>query len=187
MGVDSNSLIISTGIISCWTTLVIVPGRKYGGLWGRILYCLYITWLDGAFCLGMIWHMDPHRMPRRFCIFQTLSFSFASFALTGWAASFTIATSFAVFRPQSFDNARAALTWHIRYIPTLIVFPLLAAGLYTAFVFKLNAIKPVASDDLHCDVTDPLWVRLLGYGGISPLVSIPFLALSALSAFRLYR
>jgi len=146
-----------SGAVSCWFTLVLLPWRRYGGLWGRLWYCMAITWMEGAFCLGMIWHMDPHQMPRSFCLFQTFSFSFAAFSLTGWCASFTIATSLAVFRPQAFDNANAALSWHPRYIPTLVVFPLIATAAFIVVTLKTDAVKPVASDDMHCDITDPIW------------------------------
>lgn len=40
------------GLVQCWITLVVCPGRKYGGLWGRLYYCIFVTLLEGMFCLG---------------------------------------------------------------------------------------------------------------------------------------
>ncbi|GJJ14855.1 hypothetical protein Clacol_009123 [Clathrus columnatus] len=110
----------------------------------------------------------------------------AAFGLSGWCCSFSIATALAVLRPRAFSDASAALSWHPRYIPTLIIYPICASAIYAVVVIKLDAVRPVSSDDLHCDVTDPVWVRLLGYGGVSPGLSIPFLILSIMSAKKLY-
>ncbi|KIJ38931.1 hypothetical protein M422DRAFT_32996 [Sphaerobolus stellatus SS14] len=125
-------------------------------------------------------------MPKSFCLFQTFSFSLAAFGLSGWCSSFSIATSLAVFKPGAFDSPKAALAWHPRYIPTLIIYPVVASAVFIAVVLKLDAVDPSILEDMHCDITSPIWIRLLGYGGMSPLASIPFLVLSVASALRLY-
>ncbi|KAF8479417.1 hypothetical protein JB92DRAFT_2601407, partial [Gautieria morchelliformis] len=174
------------GLAQCWLMLLVL-GRKYGGLWGRLYYCLFVTLVEGIFSLGMIWHMDPKLMPHPFCIAQVVSFSLGSFALTGVSASFAVANALAVFRPQSFDTGRAILAWHPRYIPLVILFPLLATVLHASLLIKLNAVQPALADDMHCDITKPMWVRLFGYAGVPLAVSLPFLCLSLITAIRLIR
>ncbi|GJJ07627.1 hypothetical protein Clacol_001831 [Clathrus columnatus] len=99
-------------------------------------------------------------------------------------ASFTLATWSAVYRPNVGTDS---LAWHPRYIPLLIIFPLGASAVLIALVLKLDAVKPVSSDDMHCDITNPLWIRLFGYGGASPLFSVPFWFLSFVTAKKLFQ
>lgn len=40
------------GVFVCWYAFIILPGRNFGGLWGRLWYCIVLTWLEIAFCLG---------------------------------------------------------------------------------------------------------------------------------------
>ncbi|KAF8589144.1 hypothetical protein K439DRAFT_1613032 [Ramaria rubella] len=137
--------------------------------------------------LGMIWHMNPIRMPHAFCLIQVILFSLGSFALTGLSASFSVANALAVFQPLSFNSGNAILAWHPRYIPLVVVFPFVASGIHIGLLIFTNAVQPSLSDDLHCDATHPLWMRLVGYAGVPLVVSIPFLFLSCLTAFHLYR
>ena len=39
----------------------------------------------------------------------------------------------------------------------MVLYPALASAAYIVVVLKLDAVNPSLLDDLHCDVTDPIW------------------------------
>jgi hypothetical protein len=61
----------SKGLLGCWIVLVAF-GSAVRCLWAPLLYCIGATILEGVFCLGMIWKMDPRLMPTAFCICMPL-------------------------------------------------------------------------------------------------------------------
>ncbi|KAH7882373.1 hypothetical protein F5I97DRAFT_1909772 [Phlebopus sp. FC_14] len=173
-----------TGIIACWIVLTIFS-RAIGSTWGPMLYSIFATILQGMFCLGMIYEMDPYQMPETFCIAQTFIIYYAAYSLTGVCAAFTFATAGSVLWPCStVTSATSALAWHPRYLLPIVVFPLACFAIAVPILLELDAIQP--SDDLHCDVSNPVWGRFLGYAGLSNFLSIPCFFLSAAAAFRVF-
>jgi len=172
-----------TGLISSW--VVLIPfGRAVGAMWGPLNFCIGNTLLQGIFCLGMIWKMNPFLMPRDFCIAQTIIIGSATFLLTGVTGAFSMATSLTVLKPRSWDD-HTTLRWRqVFWIPVL-VFPLVATLVHVIAVVKLDSVKP--TDDLHCDSSDPLWVRFLGYAGLPFLVTVPCAFLSFKSLITIYK
>ena len=79
-GVSPNA---SAGIIACWVVQCVFS-QAIGSYWGPVLYSIFATLLEGIICLGtcvvaegvrtyspcagMIYDMDPYRMPKTFCI-----------------------------------------------------------------------------------------------------------------------
>ncbi|KAJ3909461.1 hypothetical protein F5879DRAFT_57794 [Lentinula edodes] len=174
-----------SGLLSCWAVLsaFAVAVRSH---WLALLYCIGCTILQGIFCLGLIWRMDPSLMPRSFCIAQTLLSGLASFMLTGVSATFSMITSLAVLRPGVCSLASSKpFIWHPIYTLTLIVFPLLASVAQITAVLKLDAVQP--GDDFACDATDPEWVRFLSYAGVPLVFSIPFSCLGLMALLRMSR
>lgn len=80
----------SAGIIACWVVQCVFS-QAIGSYWGPVLYSIFATLLEGIICLGtcvvaegvrtyspcagMIYDMDPYRMPKTFCIRECQSVS----------------------------------------------------------------------------------------------------------------
>ncbi|KAF8156935.1 hypothetical protein B0H34DRAFT_711243 [Crassisporium funariophilum] len=174
-----------TGAIACWIVLHAF-GRAVGNQWGPVMYSIGNTLLQGIFCLGMIYRMDPFQMPKSFCIVQVILVGFGGFLITGVCLAFSLATSMAVLKPKTWaDGQQRALKWRNIYIIPTIAFPLIASIIHIVFLFKFDPIHP--TDDMHCDATDPEWVRFLGYAGVPLLLSLPSLYLSIRSITRVYK
>ncbi|KIJ04758.1 hypothetical protein PAXINDRAFT_104026 [Paxillus involutus ATCC 200175] len=171
-----------TGIIACWVVLSIFS-RAIGSSWGPHLYSIFATILQGIFCLGMVYDMNPFRMPKAFCIAQTFIIYYAAWSLTGVCAAFTFATTGSVLWPSSMIRTTAStLAWDNRYYFPILIFPLACLSISVPVLLKLDAIRP--TDDLHCDASHPIWGRFLGYAGFSMLPTIPCFFLSAAAAYR---
>ncbi|KAJ3782205.1 hypothetical protein GGU10DRAFT_390026 [Lentinula aff. detonsa] len=174
-----------SGLISCWAVLsaFALAIRSY---WLALLYCIGCTILQGMFCLGLIWRMDPFLMPRSFCIAQTLLSGFASFLLTGVCATFSMITSLAISSSGAWNMTSAKMyAWHPNYTLTLIIFPLLASVAQITTVLRLNAAQP--TDGFACDANRPEWVRFLSYAGIPLVFSIPFSCFGLMAIIRMSR
>ncbi|KAF9447826.1 hypothetical protein P691DRAFT_819389, partial [Macrolepiota fuliginosa MF-IS2] len=172
-----------TGLVSSGVVLITF-GRAVGAMWGPGAFTFGNVLLQGIFCVGMIWRMDPFLMPRSFCIAQTLLIGSAAFLLTGVASAFSMATSLAVLRPRNWGD-NTALQWRNIFLLPVVIFPILATIVQTVVVLKLDAVKP--TDDLHCDSSDPLWVRFFGYTGVPFIASLPCLFCSIKSLIRIYQ
>ncbi|OSD08110.1 hypothetical protein PYCCODRAFT_1402299 [Trametes coccinea BRFM310] len=177
-----------TGLLS---SLGAIPAfaRSVNGYLIPVLYGVTNCMLQGLFCLGMIWKMNPLAMPRPFCIAQPTLMGVSWSLLTALTTCMTIATSVSILRPAGGMPAtpsyiRRSLKWHPTCLLLLIFFPLAALVAYVVLALKFDAIKPM--DGLFCDATAPVWVRLLSYAGVPLLLAIPSLLLTCAAACRLY-
>jgi len=159
------------------------------GLWMPITYGMANVTIQSVFCLGMIWKMNPLLMPPAFCIAQATLAAFSWFVMTSSCATISIATSTAILRAHSgartlsVTEIQGTLKWRPTLMLLIIGFPL---GAFTAFLvvaLKLHAVS--RSDGMICDVTDPIWVRLLSFAGVPLLLAVPSLLLSCTSVFCL--
>lgn len=174
-----------SGIFACWIVLTVFA-RAIGSYWGPMLYCIFATVLQGIFCLGMIYDMNPFDMPPAFCKAQTFIIYYSAHSVTGVCAAFTMATTSAVVWPSSvIMTASSTLVWRNHYLLPIVVFPLCALGVAVPVLLSLHAIQP--TDDLHCDASHPIWGRFLGYAGISMILTIPCFFLSAIAAHRVFK
>ncbi|KAI0646392.1 hypothetical protein C8Q79DRAFT_667144 [Trametes meyenii] len=177
-----------TGLLS---SLAAVPAFAYSldGYLIPIFYGITNCMLQGLFCLGMIWEMNPLAMPRAFCIVQPALMSVSWSILTALTTCMTIATSLAVLRPAGGIPAcpayiRRNVRWRPAHLLLLIIFPLAALVAYLALSLRFNAVQPV--DGLSCDVTMPVWIRLLSYAGVPLLLALPSFLLTCAAAYRFY-
>ncbi|KAG1819372.1 hypothetical protein EV424DRAFT_1618864, partial [Suillus variegatus] len=174
-----------SGIFACWIVLTVFA-RAIQSYWGPMLYCIFATILQGIFCLGMIYNMNPYDMPPAFCKAQTFIIYYSALSVTGVCAAFTMATTRAVVWPSSvLMTASSTLVWRNQYLLPIVVFPLGALGVAIPVLLSLHAIQP--TDDLHCDATHPIWGRFLGYAGISMILTIPCFFLSAAAAHYVFK
>ncbi|KIJ61409.1 hypothetical protein HYDPIDRAFT_115868 [Hydnomerulius pinastri MD-312] len=174
-----------TGTIGCWVVLTIFA-RAIGSYWGPMLYSVFATILQGIFCLGMVYDMNPFQMPKTFCVAQTFIIYYAAWSLTGVCAAFTFATTGSVLWPSTMiSTAASTLAWNNKYYIPIVMFPLTCLAVSVPVLLKLDAIQP--TNDLHCDASNPIWGRFLGYAGLSMLLTIPCFFLSAAAALRVLR
>ncbi|KAI0065274.1 hypothetical protein BV25DRAFT_1774186, partial [Artomyces pyxidatus] len=175
------------GIPATW--IVLLPFSSVIGVrWAPMLYCISITVLEGIFSLGMIWKMDPYRMPHAFCVTQAVLIALAAHVLTGLLACFTWATFMAVFKPHSIHTTATyvrSLAWRNVYIIFVGLLPALASTAHLVIVLKLDAVQP--TDDMHCDASYPLWPRVLSYAGAPLLISVPCFVVSIFTAVRVVK
>ncbi|KZP07405.1 hypothetical protein FIBSPDRAFT_939522 [Athelia psychrophila] len=165
------------GTVATWFVLWFL-GKTINTYWLPILYCVGLTILEGIFCLGMIYHMDPYQMPRSFCLSQIFIISFSALLLTGVCLTAILAIYTVVIWPSSISvSPQSALRWKWGYLLPLLVIPVTFASAQLALVIKYDAYSP--SDNIHCDVTGShLWLTLLGYAGMPALESLPCFAIN---------
>ncbi|KAK7683204.1 hypothetical protein QCA50_013877 [Cerrena zonata] len=165
-----------SGLLSSWVALPAFISHAQS-LWLPVLYSIANTVLQGMFCLGMIWKMDPSLMPHAFCEAQTALIHAAWTSIAGVCLlSTSSAAKFAHTGPLQWFPFLNRYDTHIRII-FLGVLPALVFVLQLAILSGLNV--DIAADGVFCDASNPAWVRLLGYAGIIPFIAIPSLCLSA--------
>ncbi|KAJ7458174.1 hypothetical protein FB451DRAFT_585331 [Mycena latifolia] len=173
-----------SGLIGCWAVLLPLAWaiKSY---WGPIVYAAGITALEGVFCLGLVWRMNPASLPKAFCIAQVLITELAVFFLIGVLAAITTATAFYVAKPKQWgQDDNAVLPWRYYYLLPMLLFPLLASAVQVTFVVFFDTFD--RADGLDC-VAHPLWIRFLGYAGTPFLITVPCLWLSSVSVLRVIR
>jgi len=173
------------GVPATW--LVFIPfASGIGTYWASILYCITVSVLEVVFSLGMIWRMNPTKMPYSFCIVQTVIIGLCFQVLTGICGCFTWASYLTVFKPyRSIQASASALLWRRTYYLFVVVVPLLSFTAYLVAILKTDSVHP--ANDLHCDITYPLWPRLLGYAGAPIILYTPCFILSIVTAVRILR
>ncbi|KAF7350474.1 Phosphatases II [Mycena venus] len=145
-------------------------GRLVGTRWAPMGYCFGMIIYQGMFCLGMIWRMDPYRMPKAFCLAQTIGMSIGLYIIGGFCLVFCIATSLHILKPKQWGDLPKAFKWRPVYYLPVIVFPLVATAIRVFLLLKYDAVQPF--DALHCDAAEPLMVRLAG-SGLPALLTLP--------------
>nr|GAT49955.1 predicted protein [Mycena chlorophos] len=166
-----------SGIIPSVVGLIAL-GQCFSLEWATYSAALCITAIEGAFCLGFIWEMDPFKMPRAFCIAQTVTMHCASFFLVGITLALFYAATVHIIRPKRWVNIKTAFQWRKMYIFLVILYPASMCAIQLSLMFALDAIQP--ADGLFCGPTNPLWIRLTGEA-LPMTVLIPFVYLVAIS------
>ncbi|KAL0958382.1 hypothetical protein HGRIS_000524 [Hohenbuehelia grisea] len=174
-----------TGMVSCWAVFAAFSSLL-GSYWWAIAYCVGIGLLEGFFCLGMIWEMEPMHMPRGFCLAQTFIMGFAHFLLAGVIAAFTIATFRFVMHPKQWpEGEKRVLLWRQMHAVPIFVFPVLGSVGQITTTIELNSVQPIFG--LSCDANHPIWTRFLGYAGIPLIVCIPSMLVTGFCMSRVYK
>ncbi|KAJ7110732.1 hypothetical protein C8R43DRAFT_962214 [Mycena crocata] len=173
-----------SGLIGCWAVLLPLAWAM-GSYWGPIAYAVGITGLEGIFCIGLVWKMNPVNMPVAFCIAQTLITGSAAFFIIGVLAAITTATTIYVAKPKQWgENDGAILSWRTYYLLPIVLFPLLASCVHITFVIFFGTFEAI--DGLTC-MPNPLWLPFVGHAGTPFLLTIPCLWLTFLSTIRVRR
>lgn len=174
-----------TGLLGC-CAMTLGLGRTTGTYWPWILYCSATLVLQGIFCIGMAWKMDPMRMPSSFCVAQSVLVTFSYFSVTGVVATLAYMTNLVSKKPKTWRDqyVHSAFAWNHWYLVPLAFFPVGATSIYIACALKLGSLN-FPSRDLLCDSSSPQWVRFMSYAGMPFLLSIPTLFLSLQSVRRI--
>ncbi|KZV73305.1 hypothetical protein PENSPDRAFT_649039 [Peniophora sp. CONT] len=178
------TVLTSTAIPASW--LVLVPFSKATGYWwGQMLFAVTITVLEVIIALGMIWDMRAKNMPRSFCVAQAVILQIGVFMLSGICACLALSTYSTVFNLKTgpLSHRRNPLEWKNIYLIFVGVWPLMAAIAFIVVSVTTDTVH--ATDALNCDISHPLWPRVLGYAGAPFALSVPCLGLSVVTARRI--
>ncbi|KAJ7070391.1 hypothetical protein B0H15DRAFT_114822 [Mycena belliarum] len=174
-----------SGLIGCWAVLLPLAWaiKSY---WGPIAYAVGITALEGVFCIGLIWKMDPVNLPLAFCLVQVLVMGLAVFMIIGALAAITTASAIYIAKPKQWglQDENPILPWRYHYLLPMMLFPILASTVHVILVVFYDTFN--VADGLTC-AEYPLWMAFAGYAGTPFLITIPCLWLSAVSALRVRR
>ncbi|TFK22371.1 hypothetical protein FA15DRAFT_706403 [Coprinopsis marcescibilis] len=174
-----------TGLLACWAVMMAV-GRSTGSFWGWTVYCAGCTMLQGIFCLGIVWKMDPFSMPSKFCTLQAIFVALGSFTVTGSIATFSYISHLIIRKPKLWGESKhPSFRWEHTYLLPVAVFPLAATSVYIACVLKLHSVNPVR--EFYCESSTPQWVRFMSFAGMPLLLSLPSLYISICSVFLVCR
>ncbi|KAJ7642056.1 hypothetical protein FB45DRAFT_1054395 [Roridomyces roridus] len=172
-----------SGLIGCWAVLLPLA-RAIHCYWAPLVYAVGITALDGVFCLGLIWRLDPAKMPKAFCLTQVFVTGCATFLVVGLLAAITTWTFMYVAKPKQWGSDAPVLPWQYYYLLPMLLYPLLASAVHVTVVIYFNTFQPF--DGFAC-IVQPAWIRFLGFAGPPFLVTIPSLCLSIISTYRVWR
>lgn len=146
------------------------------------LICIY-CYANCIFCCnslsGIIFGNDLTTAPKAFCFFQGYMVQFITLIAMMSAVCFAHESYSLIVkynRSTAFGNKKL-------YYVLVVIYPLLLGIPLLYFSLKTDAIIP---RQYKCDVTNPVWVRMLGYSGGNLLLSIPGGYFSARSAYALY-
>lgn len=153
-----------------------------------VLYTVSNFLLQGMFCLGMIWKMDPIAMPRAFCTAQPAILTVAWLFMTFVTSGMTVCSTTAILRPKGGVPAtpmfvRSRIQWHATCL-FLALLPFAPSGVYLGLALKFDAIQP--NDGMGCDATHPVWIRLFSYAGVPLLLALPSLVLTCTAGYQFY-
>ncbi|CCM04739.1 uncharacterized protein FIBRA_06928 [Fibroporia radiculosa] len=80
-------------------------------------------------------------------------------------------------------DLRQALKWRTSLLLLVVGFPSAFSIVYIVLAVKLHAIQ--GTSNMHCDATNPIWVRLFSFAGVPLLLAVPSLILTLTCAIIL--
>ncbi|KAJ7096036.1 hypothetical protein C8R44DRAFT_989354 [Mycena epipterygia] len=173
-----------TGTIASWFAELAL-GTLWGNRWSPLVFVLNLAVYQGMFCLGMIWQMDPFRMPRAFCIAQAILIQCSMYGIVGSCLTFFVAAHWHILKPKGWGNPERTFAWRPIYILPMVVYPVVNSAMYITLVLKYDAIQP--TDDFQCDASHPIWVRLVGHLSPAVILALPSTCLSVTSIMTVRR
>ncbi|TCD68748.1 hypothetical protein EIP91_009894 [Steccherinum ochraceum] len=170
-------------VIMCWV-VASVFALATEEIWLSLLHSAANTVLQGIFCIGLIWRMDPFMMPQSFCTTQAILLHTSWACMAGVGAAITILTASRVLHRSSILPRLVPYATLLRLLFG-VGFPCMVLIAQTVAIHELNAARPV--DGIACDASFPSWVRVLGYAGATLILAIPSFILSLITAAQVTR
>ncbi|KAH8083340.1 hypothetical protein BXZ70DRAFT_581570 [Cristinia sonorae] len=170
-----------SGLLSSWAVFPAFA-RATGERWMPLLYSAANTVLQGIFCLGLIWGMDPFGMPHSFCVAQSILVHASWACLAGICTAITLSNASRVFHKSTLLVRLAAPLFRGALVAGA---PCAVLAAQAVVIYELNAAQPV--EGMYCDGSMPTWVRTLGYAGASLLLVVPSFTLSFLTVVHVTR
>ncbi|KAJ7134153.1 hypothetical protein C8R46DRAFT_1326189 [Mycena filopes] len=171
-------IVTALGTLLSVVTLAVF-GFLVGRPWAPLAYGFALATYQTIFCLGMIWRMDPLRMPREFCVAQAILMNLGIYMLGGLGMVLSVGTTLLAIKPKRWGDISRAFQWRAIYLLPVVGYPLIATTVYTTLVLKYDAIEAVPG--LACDVAHPPWIRVLSQTLPAALLVLPAVWLSIIS------
>ncbi|KAJ6486883.1 hypothetical protein C8R45DRAFT_1098150 [Mycena sanguinolenta] len=162
-----------------FSSLSLMALGRLVGTWAPLNYTIGLVIYQGMFCLGMIWRMDPFRMPKAFCFAQTVGMSVGVYMIGGCCIALCIGTSLHILKPKQWGDISTSFKWRPVYYLPVIGFPLVCTAIRVVLLVKYHAVQPF--EGLHCDAAYPLLVRIEGEVLPTAILLVPTLYLAAYS------
>ncbi|KZP07812.1 hypothetical protein FIBSPDRAFT_1052740 [Athelia psychrophila] len=160
-------IILTAGALCTWPVLWALA-KITGCWWIPVTFGAGMTTLILAFDLGMLWNLNPYEFPVWFCLAQMTTVALSLAVIVGVTAAWYYAALAAAVWPL---QRGSALRWRHWFILPVVIIPVSSTALQMAFTVKYNAYVQIGYDNTFCDVTEPLWPKLLGWGAM-PLFCI---------------
>ncbi|KZP02590.1 hypothetical protein FIBSPDRAFT_941947, partial [Athelia psychrophila] len=133
--------------------------------------------------VGLIWDLNPDQFPIGFCLTQMTVVALTSSIMMGTCAAWYYSALSAAVWPSE----NRALRWRPPFIIVVIVIPVASTVLQMGFTIRHNAYVQIGYDGTACDVTEPMWPKLFGYGASSLAYITPCLFFTLFAFNRLQR
>ncbi|KZP07110.1 hypothetical protein FIBSPDRAFT_1053173 [Athelia psychrophila] len=176
-------ILCSIGTVFTWPVLWALA-KVTGCWWIPLTFGSALTVLILSFDLGLIWDLKPDQFPIGFCLTQMTVVALTSSIMMGTCAAWYFSALSAAVWPS---GHKRALRWRPSFIIVVIVIPVASTMLQMGFTLKYKAYIQTDYEGTLCDVTEPMWPKLFGYGASSLAYITPCLFFSIFSIRRLQR
>ncbi|CAL1709121.1 unnamed protein product [Somion occarium] len=171
-----------SGLLGSWAALPAFI-RTARSSWLPVVYSIANTILQGMFCLGLIWRLEPSRIPHAFAEAQTALIHASWTCIAGVCLLGSSATASLPHKGLSWLNSLQCRYDTAMRIIFLGFLPVVVIATQLAIIKGLNVT--LAGDGMFCDAFNPVWVRLVGYSGLVPFLAIPSLVISVTTSIRI--
>ncbi|KZP31380.1 hypothetical protein FIBSPDRAFT_926038 [Athelia psychrophila] len=161
-------ILCTIGTICSWPVLYGLA-KAINSWWISVIYGCALTIMVLFFDIGMIWRLNSSEFPLSFCLTQMVVTNMVMFILGGVSCAYYIATIRSALWPK---HGKQGIKWSNAYLLLIIGLPLASTFLQMSFTIKLGAYKQTGFDSVFCGVTEPLWPKLLGYGGLPLIIAV---------------
>ncbi|KZP31385.1 hypothetical protein FIBSPDRAFT_883605 [Athelia psychrophila] len=169
------------GTVCSWPVLYGLA-KSINTWWIPVTYGSACTILVLLFDIGAIWKMNPSEFPPSFCLTQVVGTNLTVFVLMGICVAYNVATIRCALWPE---YGKVGLQWDNTYLILLVALPISSTALQMGLANKFGALEQIGFDNTFCDITEPLWPKLLGWGGLPMIYTLASFVFTAFAVMRL--
>ncbi|KZP03136.1 hypothetical protein FIBSPDRAFT_693472, partial [Athelia psychrophila] len=174
-------ILCTLGAVCSWPVLWCLA-EAIDSWWVPAIYGGASTIFVLFFDLGTIWKMDPSNFPLSFCLMQMVVRNLMALVIINICGVYHIATIRSALWPQ---HGKRGIQWDNTYLLLFVALPIASTALQMGFAIKYGAYKQAGFDGIACMITEPLWPRLLGYGGLPLILAVASAVFTAFAVGRL--